>query len=134
MADLKEQHICIKYCFKLRKMLQYNLKADRKNASYDWFSTFKSGVTCVENNECSGCPAMSKTDESVDQMKELLFGNRRIAAFEVANVLGISFGSVDSILKDYLNMDLIPPYLCPASWVRSRGELCLHARTFKRDL
>jgi len=29
-------------------------------------SKFESGVTSVEGDECSDCPAVSKTDESVD--------------------------------------------------------------------
>lgn len=90
---------------------------------HDWFSMFKSGVPSVENAGCSGCPAVSRTDNGADQVKELVFGNRRITTFEVVNVLEISFGPHDSILKDYLNMHLITPYLCPANWVRSRAEL-----------
>jgi hypothetical protein len=89
----------------------------------DWFSVCKSGVPSVESAGCSGCPAVSRIYNGADQVKELVFGNRRIATFEVANMLEISFRPHDSILKDYLNMHLISPYLCPTSWVRSRAEL-----------
>ena len=66
---------------------------------------------------------MSKTDKGADQVKEFVFGNTRITTFEVANILEISFGSLDTILKDCLNMHLSPLYLCPAKVVRSKGEL-----------
>jgi hypothetical protein len=46
----------------------------------------------------------SKTDENVDQAKEIVPRNKRITIHEVVNMLGISFGSVQSILKDDVNM------------------------------
>jgi hypothetical protein len=47
---------------------------------------------------------MSKADKNVDWVKELVHENSRITICEVANMLGISYGSVQSILKDNLNM------------------------------
>jgi hypothetical protein len=43
----------------------------------------------------------------MDQVKEHVHENRRITICEVAKMLGISFGSVQSILKDNLNMNQI---------------------------
>jgi hypothetical protein len=37
---------------------------------------------------------MSKTDEDADQVKEFVKGNRRITMCEVADMSGISLGSV----------------------------------------
>jgi hypothetical protein len=61
-------------------------------------------VTSAEDATYSGCPLTSKTDEYVDQVKELVHGNRRTT---IHSILGISFGTVDSILKDNLNMHQI---------------------------
>jgi hypothetical protein len=44
---------------------------------------FKSGVSSVENAGYSGCPAVSRTGEGADQVKELVFGNRRITTFDL---------------------------------------------------
>jgi hypothetical protein len=33
---------------------------------FECFSKPKSCVTCVENDECSGCPSASRTDENMD--------------------------------------------------------------------
>jgi hypothetical protein len=62
------------------------------------FSKLKSGVTSVEDPECSGCLSKSKTDENVDRVKELVHENIRITTREVANMLEISFWLVQSIL------------------------------------
>jgi hypothetical protein len=72
----------------------------------EWFSNFKSGVTSVENAECYRPLLMSKTDENVNQVMEFVLENIRIITHEAADMVGISFGSVHSVLKDNLNMCL----------------------------
>jgi hypothetical protein len=67
----------------------------------------RSSVIALQDAECSGCPLASKTDENVDQVRELFRENRRIAIHEVGNILGISFGTVQRILKDSLSMHQI---------------------------
>jgi predicted HTH transcriptional regulator len=58
-------------------------------------------VTSDEDAEHLACPSTSKTNEKVDQMKELILKNRRVTNREGANRVGISFASVQSIiLKD----------------------------------
>jgi hypothetical protein len=46
-------------------------------------------------------------------VKELVHKNRRISIHEVASMLGISFGSLQSILKDNLNMHWIAAKFVP---------------------
>lgn len=75
-----------------------------KNTIFKWFSKLKSGVTTVEDVQDMKCTSTSKTDENVNQVKELLFKVRKISILVVANRLGISFGSVQRILKDTLTM------------------------------
>ena len=47
---------------------------------------------------------MSKTDENIEAVKKMSFDNRRITIREVANDVGISFGSCQAILTDVLGM------------------------------
>jgi hypothetical protein len=70
--DLKEQHVCNKCCFQLEKnateafkMLKVAFGKLKLGGTriYVWFCTFKNSVTSTENDECSGYPVMSKTDE-----------------------------------------------------------------------
>ena len=57
-------------------------------------------MTCAENAECLECLMISKTDDLVDWVKELVVRNR-FPLHEVAEMFwGISFGSMQNILKD----------------------------------
>jgi hypothetical protein len=86
-------------------------------------------VTSVEDGRCSGLHWWAKL-EDVDQVKEFVHENRRITICNVADILRISSGSVQSILKDSLNTRQIA-----SSWVRSRRRIVsAHARTFKGGL
>jgi hypothetical protein len=75
MADLKEQHVCIKFCFKQGtndtetfKMLKvcFGKQIVGRTQVFEWFSKFKNSVSSAEDDEHSGHPSMSKTDENVD--------------------------------------------------------------------
>jgi hypothetical protein len=58
-------------------------------------------VTSTADVECSGRTSTCKTDETVDEVKELVLQNRRITTrYEVADMLGILFASHESSLKD----------------------------------
>jgi hypothetical protein len=67
-------------------------------------SKFKSSLISVKDADHSGDPLTSQTGENVDKVKDLVLENRRITIHEVANILGISVGSVHTSLKDNLNM------------------------------
>jgi hypothetical protein len=63
MCESTEQHICIKFCFKIGKtametyqLLQqaYGEDAMGRTQASDWFCRFKEGGTSVESNPCLG--------------------------------------------------------------------------------
>jgi hypothetical protein len=72
------------------------------------------------------CPLPSKTDEGMDQVKELL-KNRIITIHQVADMLGMSFGSVQSTLKDNLNMHQISAKFVPC--LLNEGQKENHVKT-----
>jgi hypothetical protein len=74
---------------------------------------------------------MSKIDEHEDQVKEFVIGNIRITICEVSDMLGISFGSVKSILKDNLNMCQIAKIFAPCLLMNRWRIMLTHATTFK---
>jgi len=66
MTDVKEQRICIKFCFKLGKMASeahrmlkeaFGDNALGQKQTYEWFKRFKSGRMSVEDEERSGRPS-----------------------------------------------------------------------------
>jgi len=74
MADLKEQRVCIRFCFLLGKtaaetvtMLRETFKEEASNQArvYEWFSRFKRGDMSLEDQLRSGRPSTSTTDENI---------------------------------------------------------------------
>jgi hypothetical protein len=64
------------------------------------FRWFKEGWTLVESNERSGRPFTSRNQLMTDKMHSAVLGNRRITIRELSDELGLSFGSVQSILTE----------------------------------
>jgi hypothetical protein len=83
---------------------------------------------------CSRCQMLvsyiKKQNRSVNEMKELVLENNRIAVLEVTDMLGILFGLVQSTVKDFLNMwqiaikfvphDCTVCYLCMSFWLKTK--------------
>ncbi|KYQ49655.1 hypothetical protein ALC60_11269 [Trachymyrmex zeteki] len=75
----------------------------KKNV-YKWYKLFQEGRENVNDEPRSGRPSTSKTDENVQEVKEIVLKNRRITIREIVDDLNISFGSCQSILTDVLGM------------------------------
>jgi predicted transposase YdaD len=87
-----------------RSKTVYGDETLKKTAVYDWFKRFKNGQESLEDEERSGRPSTSKNDETIEKVKNLVRSHRRLRIQDMANVLGISYGSVQNILKDDLGM------------------------------
>ena len=67
---------------------------------YEWIEKFKSGRTNVTHEETAGCPSTSTTDEKIQQAREMVLANRRVAIDKVACSLHISHGSAYQIIHE----------------------------------
>jgi len=76
-----EQCINVKFCFKLQKSakgthkmlkLVYGDAAVTMKTVYKWFKRFHNGCESVEDEERSGCPSTSKTEENVDRVSKMI--------------------------------------------------------------
>ena len=85
-----EQHINMKFCFKLQKRakethkmlkLVYGDAAVTMKVVYKWFTRFRNGCEMVEDEERSGHPSTSKTQENVERVSESIRPNRRLRNF-----------------------------------------------------
>ncbi|PSN53698.1 hypothetical protein C0J52_02226 [Blattella germanica] len=108
MRDYEEQRTCIKFCFKFGKtatetyqMLRtaYGEESVGKSLAFESFSKFKRGVT--------------KPQENVDRVREIVLNDKRITIQEISDALGLSFGSVQNISTDDLNMRRIAAKFVP---------------------
>jgi hypothetical protein len=108
MADMKEQRICVKFCFKLGKtasktyeMLRtaFGDSAMGRTPTFEWFCRFKHGETSVEDSERSGRLSTGLTDENVENVRKIINEDRRNNITEIAGRLGPSNGTCQLILR-----------------------------------
>lgn len=121
MSKFVEQRICIKLCqFSAADSLKMVQKAfgdeamSKKNV-YKWYSEFQAGRERVEDEERPGRPSTSTDEAHVKKIKDLVLENRRLTIRDLADDIGISKGSVNTILKDVLGFKLVISRLVPES-------------------
>jgi len=90
-----------------RLSAQYGDSALPRRSVYEWIENFKSGRTNVTHEEGAGRPSTSTTDEKIQQAREMVLANRRVAIDEVACSLQISHGSAYQIIHDELGFHKI---------------------------
>ena len=78
-----------------------------------WSNRFKQGREDVNDNACSGRSSTSTTDENIEAVKKMILDNHRITIREVAEDIGISFGSCQAIFTDVLGMIHAPAKIVP---------------------
>jgi len=98
MGDLKEQRVCVKFCFKLGKtftetfqMLQQAYGEDCLSCTqcHEWYQRFKSGRTSIKDDPKSGRPSTSMDDDHVEKVLAVFCQNHRLTVREVAKEVGI---------------------------------------------
>jgi len=113
MTDFKEQKICIKFCFILKKtaaethrMLQeaFGDNAMSQSKTFLWYIRFKDGRTSVDDGESSGRPSTRTTPENMTKVHEAILADRRQTIHDACEIVGLSYGTVQRILADNLNM------------------------------
>jgi len=121
-ADVKEQSICIKFCFRLNKtatetyrMLKeaFGEQALSQARTFEWFQHFKDGWESVEDRKHSGRPSTCTTPEMNAKVHEIILEDRRHTIHDVCNRVGLSYGSCQRILADELNLRRIATKFVP---------------------
>jgi len=122
MTERLEQRYCIKFCQKLGDSQVETIRKIQRVFGDDamgitqikeWCNRFKDGCTSVESDARSRRPSISQNDELIDQVRTLVTQDRRVTVRELAEVLGISSGSVHSILTDDLSMQRVSAKFVP---------------------
>ena len=65
-----------------RLSTQYEDSALLRRSVYEWIEKFKSGRTNITHEEGAGRPSSSTTDEKIQQAREMILANRRVAIDE----------------------------------------------------
>jgi hypothetical protein len=78
-----------------------------------WYKRFKDGRTSVDDDERSGRPSTSKTPENIANVHEAILADRRRTIHDVCEIVGLSYGTVQRIPSDDLNMRRIAAKFVP---------------------
>ena len=93
-----------------------------------WVGEFKRGRTSLEDEARSGRPLDATDEEMCKKVRDLVYSDRRIQVDEIAQALGISHGSVSTILHDHLGMRKLTARWIPKSLsdeqMTTRASVC----------
>ena len=132
MTEKLEQRYCIKFCQTLGDTQVETIRTIQKAFGDDamsitqikeWYNRFKDGRPSVESDPRSGRPSTSRNDDIIDQVQTLVMQNRRVTTRELADEVGISNGSVDTILKDDLAMRRVSAKFVPKLLTMEQKQL-----------
>ncbi|KYN13720.1 hypothetical protein ALC57_14084 [Trachymyrmex cornetzi] len=122
MSDFSKQRSAIKFCLRNEisaaetfRMLQKAFgesTMSQKNV-YKWYKDFSEGRERVDDLERPGRPSTSTNQQHVKKIKELVLENRRLSIRDLVEMVGISIGSVQTILKDHLGLRKVKSRLVP---------------------
>ena len=76
-----------------------DLTMSQKNV-YKWYKDLKDGRERVDDLERPGRPSTSTNEQRVNQIKELVHKSRRLTIRDIADTIGISRGSLNTVSKD----------------------------------
>ena len=93
-----------------------------------WVGKFKCVRTSLEDEARSGRPLDATDEEMCKKVRDLVYSDRRIQVEEIAQALGISHGSVSTILHDRLGMRKLTARWVPKSLsdeqMATRASVC----------
>ena len=69
-----------------------------------WYNRFREDRENVSDDARPGCLSTSTTDKNIEIVKKMILDNHRITTREVADNIGISFGSWQAIFTDVLGV------------------------------
>jgi len=81
----------------------YGDSAMKKRAVYKWVGRFSEGMECVTDEERSGRPATSRTEENIAEVCQILRENRRLTLRSIAEQVNINRETVKKILTEDLD-------------------------------
>ena len=93
-----------------------------------WLGEFKRGRMSLEDEARSGRPLDATDEEMCKKVRDLVYSDKRIQVEEIAQALGISHGSISTILHDRLGMRKLTARWVPKSLtdeqMATRASVC----------
>ncbi|EGI60189.1 FLJ37770-like protein [Acromyrmex echinatior] len=119
-----EQRSAIKFCVRngisaaeTLRMCQkaYGDGALSQARVFAWHRMFKEGRESVQDEPRAGRPSTSTDVIHVQKIRDLVLENRRLTVRDLTDLVGISEGSVKTILSDHLGLRKVKARLVPKS-------------------
>jgi hypothetical protein len=93
-----------------------------------WVDRFKKGQESIDDNMQEGHPSTLCVGENIQRVHNLVMSDRRITTRIITDKLRISKGSVQTILKEDLNMQKLCAKIVPKVLTRAKTMTCLLPR------
>jgi len=91
----------------------------------EWYSRFKDGSTSVDSEPRHSRPSTSRNDNVINQVQTLVMQDRHITVRELADEVGVSTGSVHTILTVDLGLRTVSPKFVPKLLTMEQKQLRL---------
>jgi len=91
----------------------YGDSAMKKTAVYKSVKRFSEGIKSVTEEERSGRPATSRTEENIAKVRQILRENRRLTVRSIAEQVNIDRETVRNILTEDLDMSKVCAKMVP---------------------
>ena len=102
-----------------------------------WYKRFRDGRTSVNDDERSGRPSTNTTQENIAKVRKVILADCRQTIHDVCEIVGLSYGTVQHILVDNLNMRCISarfgPRLLSDDEKALRVSVCRELKQQARD-
>ncbi|KAG5334715.1 SETMR methyltransferase, partial [Acromyrmex charruanus] len=124
MSEIMEQRSAIKFCVRngisaaeTLRMCQkaYGDGALSQARVFAWHRMFKEGRESVQDEPRAGRLSTSTDVIHVQKIRDLVLANRRLTVRDLTDLVGISEGSVKTILSDHLGLRKVKARLVPKS-------------------
>ena len=91
----------------------YGDNAMKKTAVYKWVKRFSEGRESVTDEERTGWPATSRTEENIAKVHQIVRENRRLTVRSIAEQVNINRKTVRKILTEDLDMRKVCAKMVP---------------------
>ena len=146
MDQRKEQRVCIKFCANFGKsatetltMIQQDFRDQSLSRArmFQWHARFKTDRKSVDDDEHTGRATSCTTPENVTRIQELVRQVRRRTIHDIAEEVGIDYGTCQRILTEELGIHRVGakfvPRILTADQKQQRVYVCTELRQLASD-
>ncbi|XP_064111478.1 protein GVQW3-like [Macrobrachium nipponense] len=138
MQGKMEQCYAIKFCVKPKKIKQeaygmlkeaYGDEQMSQASFYHWFNRFSDGNEQVEDEPRSGAPKSARKGVNIEEVQRLVMQDCQISVRMLSEALGISIGTVETVLTEDLKLHKVCAKFMPKILSDDQRQFCVESCT-----